>query len=83
MIGYLKPDDNAFIEAIRILNESPKDLFFIDDKDANVKAAKNFGINGAVASDTIDFIISLAFINFKHFSFKTFCVCHFCIIHKL
>ena len=55
-IGFLKPDGNAFIEAIRILNESPKDLFFIDDKDANVKAAKKFGIDGAVASDPQEII---------------------------
>lgn len=53
-IGYLKPDDRAYLEAIKILNEKPENLFFIDDKDANVKAAKKFGIRGAVASDTFE-----------------------------
>ena len=51
LLGLIREGEG---KAIKILNEKPKNLFFIDDKDANIKASGKFGIRGAVASDTFE-----------------------------
>ncbi len=47
-LGLLKPDTTIFETVLEKLNTTPKQTLFLDDKKANVDAAKTLGINGIV-----------------------------------
>lgn len=44
LTGYMKPDLFAFTHAIEVLGVSAEVIYFFDDLSANVKAARNIGI---------------------------------------
>ena len=47
-LGLLKPDIKIFQVVLQKLNVKPQEVIFIDDKSANVEAAKLIGIHGIV-----------------------------------
>ena len=46
-LGSVKPSAEAFGRALATIGVNPSDVVFIDDKDENVKGAKEFGIRWA------------------------------------
>lgn len=44
--GFLKPEDGAFEAVLRVVDASPSECIFLDDKLPNVKAALKYGIRG-------------------------------------
>ena len=44
-VGSLKPDRKIFEHAIAAANRPAENLFFVDDREENIIAAKEFGIN--------------------------------------
>lgn len=47
-VGYNKPDPRIYQHLLATYNLDPKDCFFIDDQQTNVKAACSLNINGIV-----------------------------------
>ena len=45
-LHMVKPDDDIFEYVIKKINDDPSNMFFFDDKIANVNVAINCGING-------------------------------------
>ncbi len=45
LIGYSKPDSDAFLYVLNSLDVQPSEVMFFDDNEANVLAAQNLGIN--------------------------------------
>ena len=50
-IGYKKPDPRAFQAVIDYYQVKPEEIFFVDDLQVNIDAAKQLGMNGAVFND--------------------------------
>jgi putative hydrolase of the HAD superfamily len=50
-IGYKKPDIHAFQAVTNYYKVQPEDVFFIDDRQANVDAACKYGMTGAIFTD--------------------------------
>ena len=50
-LGYVKPDKNAYKEALGRYNLLPEQTIFIDDRKENIKTANDFGIYGIVHTD--------------------------------
>jgi putative hydrolase of the HAD superfamily len=46
-LGSMKPSAKAFGSALASIDADPSEVVFIDDKEANVKGAKDFGIRWA------------------------------------
>jgi len=46
-LGSMKPNPTAFRRALDEVGATPYEVVFIDDKEANVKGAKDFGIRWA------------------------------------
>lgn len=47
-LGLLKPDIKIYQVILQKLNTKPQEVIFIDDKKANIEAAKSIGIHGIV-----------------------------------
>lgn len=45
LIKFRKPDQNAYIYMIETLQMNPENIFFFDDSETNVTAARGYGIN--------------------------------------
>jgi putative hydrolase of the HAD superfamily len=50
--GFLKPDPRAYKYVIDYYKIAPKEIFFIDDRSANVETALQLGMKGVVFEDT-------------------------------
>lgn len=50
MIRATKPEPAAYAAAVDLLGVTPSDIFFLDDRPANVSAAAEFGFRAAVFS---------------------------------
>lgn len=58
-VGSVKPDLKIFQTLIEISGVFPEEIFYADDKEANVEAAKSLGINAIVFTNFEDFVKSL------------------------
>lgn len=50
-VGLRKPDPRVYVLALERLGASPEETFFVDDFEANVKAAKDVGLTGITFTD--------------------------------
>ncbi|MBT3273758.1 MAG: HAD family phosphatase [Spirochaetales bacterium] len=51
LIGLAKPDPAFYLHILKEENRTPEETVFIDDKEANVAAARKIGIHGFVFRD--------------------------------
>lgn len=58
-VGAVKPDPKIFQTLIDRSGVLPEEIFYADDKEANVAAAKSLGINAIVYTDFQNFVKSL------------------------
>ena len=52
--GHVKPDPELFALAIRRFGVAPQRAFFVDDVDANVEAARRFGLTALLFTNATD-----------------------------
>lgn len=50
----LKPDKEIYLKLFDRYNLNPTECYFIDDKEENIEAGKNLGMNGFVFKDNIE-----------------------------
>ncbi len=55
-LGIVKPDPKTYIETLEKLKLPAAEIIFVDDREANVTAAKACGMRGLVFTDTASFI---------------------------
>jgi len=55
-IGHRKPDPSCYAHVQAVLDCSPQDIFFIDDMEINIKAAKEAGWSGTVHNPKEDIV---------------------------
>lgn len=58
-VGAVKPDSKIFQTLIDKSGVKPEEIFYADDKEANVDAARSLGINAIVFTNFEDFVSSL------------------------
>ncbi len=54
-IGMVKPDEEMYRHALKVMNANPEEAVFIDDSLGNVEAANKLGIKGFVYTDSQSF----------------------------
>lgn len=59
-MGLRKPDPEAYLEAARRLEVAPEGIFFVDDKERNVEAARRVGMHGVRFTDPSTLVTDLA-----------------------
>ena len=55
-VGYGKPDIRIYRELIKIINISPKDILFVDNREENLKPAEGLGMKTYHFRDSSEFI---------------------------
>ena len=64
-LGYAKPDEKIFREALRRANSPPEDCVYIDDIEEFCQAAERLGINAVVYKSTKGMIEELGRLGVK------------------
>lgn len=55
-LGIVKPDSRIYLHTLQKLNIEAAETIFVDDREVNVNAAKECGINGMLFTNTARFI---------------------------